>query len=145
MSPWGRCPRSWAGAVFAVAIWFADWFGVDRIREVFVAVTEPLIEFLTFDKGVPAGLPILIGAVRRRRVVGGFARTAPAAIRRPVSAGVLAVLLLGLLQRIVPIVLVELGFEADWLYAPRRAGSTFLGAALIFVVVAAGANAALEP
>ena len=49
------------GAVFAVAIAFADWFGVDRIREVFVAVTEPLIDFLTFEKGVPAGLPILVG------------------------------------------------------------------------------------
>ena len=31
------------GAFFSVAIWFADWFGVDRIREVFVAVTEPSI------------------------------------------------------------------------------------------------------
>jgi len=128
------------GAVFSVAIWFADWFGVDRIREVFVAVTEPLIEFLTFDKGVPAGLPILIGLCVVGGVVGGFARTAPVAIRRPVTAGVLAVILFGLLQRIVPIVFVELGFEADWLYR-RGSGLTFLGGIVVFVI-AAGANAA---
>ena len=66
------------GAVFAVAIAFADWFGVDRIREVFVAVTEPLIDFLTFDKGVPAGLPILVGLCAAGGAIGGFARTAPA-------------------------------------------------------------------
>ena len=128
------------GAVFSVAIWFADWFGVDRIREVFVAVTEPLIDFLTFDKGVPAGLPILIGLCVVGGVVGGFARTAPVAIRRPVTAGVLAVILFGLLQRIVPIVFVELGFEADWLYR-RGSGLTFLGGLIVFVI-AAGANAA---
>jgi branched-chain amino acid transport system permease protein len=128
------------GAVFAAAIWFADWFGVDRIREVFVAVTEPLIDFLTFDKGVPAGLPILIGLCVVGGIVGGFARTAPVTIRRPVTAGVLAVILFGLLQRIVPIVFVELGFEVDWLYR-RGSGLTFLGGLIVFVI-AAGANAA---
>jgi hypothetical protein len=123
------------GAVFSVAIWFADWFGVDRIREVFVAVTEPLIEFLTFDKGVPAGLPTLIGLCVVGGVVGGFARTAPVAIRRPATAGVLAVILFGLLQRIVPIVFVELGFEADWLYT-RGSGLRLLGGIVVFVLAA---------
>jgi len=121
------------GAVFALALVFADWFGVDRIREVFVAVTEPLLDFLTFDKGVPAGLPILIGLCVAGGVIGGFARTAPAVVRKPVSVGVLAVVLLGLLQRIVPIVFVELGFEADWLYRPAS-GLTFLGATVIFAI-----------
>jgi len=127
------------GAVFAAAVAFADWFGVDRIREVFVAVTEQLIDFLTFDKGVPAGLPLLIGLCVVGGAVGGFARTAPAAVRRPASAGILAVILFGLLQRIIPIVFVELGFEADWLY-DRGAGLTWFGGLIVFVVAAA-ANA----
>jgi branched-chain amino acid transport system permease protein len=129
------------GAVFAVAIAFADWFGVDRIREVFVAVTEPLLDFLTFDRGVPAGLPILVALCAIGGVIGGFARTAPAVIRKPVSVGVLAVLLLGLLQRIIPIMLVELGLEAqgDWLYHPAS-GLTLSGATVVFAV-AAGADA----
>jgi len=125
--------------LFAAALWFADWFGVDRIREVFVAITEPLVDFLTLDKGVPAGLPILSVLCAAGGVVGGFVRTAPAAIRRPASAGVLAVILLGLLQRIIPIVFVQLGFEADWLYE-RGAGLTWFGGLIVFVVAAA-ANA----
>jgi len=124
------------GVVFALALVFADWFGVDRIREVFVAVTEPLLDFLTFDKGIPAGLPILIVLYAAGGVIGGFARTAPAVVRKPVSVGVLAVLLLGLLQRIIPIVFVELGFEADWLYRPAS-GLTFGGAAVVFAIAAA--------
>jgi branched-chain amino acid transport system permease protein len=112
---------------------------VDRIRQVFVAVTEQLIDFLTFDKGVPAGMPLLIGLCVVGGAVGGFARTAPEAVRRPASAGILAVILFGLLQRIIPIVFVELGFEADWLY-DRGAGLTWFGGLIVFVVGAA-ANA----
>jgi branched-chain amino acid transport system permease protein len=123
------------GIVFAAATWFADVFGVDRIREVFVSVTDELIAFLTFDRGVPGGLVILILLCIAGGVVGGFARTAPDDLRKPVSVGVLAVLLFGLLQRIVPIALVELGYDADWLY---RAGSglTVLGGVVVFAAAA---------
>ena len=127
------------GAVFAAAVWFADWFGVDRIREMFVSVSEVLIDFLTSGKGVPAGLPILVGACVVGGAIGGLARTAPANVRVPLSVGLIAVLLLGMLQRIVPIIFVELGFEADWLYSPSTGGLTWLGAAGIFAV-AAGAD-----
>jgi branched-chain amino acid transport system permease protein len=125
------------GIVFAAATWFADVFGVDRIREVFVSVTQELIDFLTFDKGIPGGLVILVVLCIVGGAVGGFVRTASDDIRKPASVGVLAVLLFGLLQRIVPIMLVELGYEADWLY---RAGSglTVLGGTVVFVAAAAG-------
>jgi branched-chain amino acid transport system permease protein len=124
------------GIVFAAATWFADVFGVDRIREVFVSVTQELIDFLTFDKGIPGGLVILVVVCIAGGAIGGFARTAPRDIRKPASVGVLAVLLFGLLQRIVPIMLVELGYDADWLY---RAGSglTLLGGVVVFVAAAA--------
>ena len=123
------------GIVFAAGTWFADLFGVDRIREVFISVTEELIAFLTFDKGIPGGLVILIVICIVGGVVGGFVRTAPEPIRKPAAVGVLAVLLFGLLQRIVPIALVELGYDADWLY---RAGSglTVLGGVVVFAVAA---------
>jgi branched-chain amino acid transport system permease protein len=127
-----------AGAAFAAAVWFAEWFGVDRIREVFVSISEALIDFLTFGSGVPAGLPILIALCLAGGAVGGLARTAPADLRGPLTVGVVAVLLLGLLQRIVPIVLVELGYEADWLYSPVTGGLTWLGAAGVFAAAAAG-------
>ncbi|MGA9159951.1 MAG: leucine/isoleucine/valine transporter permease subunit [Actinomycetota bacterium] len=127
------------GVTFAIAVAFADRFGVDRIREVFVAVTEELIDFLTFGKGVPNGLVILVGVCVVGGIVGAFARTAPETLRKPASVGVLAVVLLGLLQRIVPIVFVELGFEADWLYR-RGSGLTIAGAIIVFAI-GAGADA----
>jgi branched-chain amino acid transport system permease protein len=127
-----------AGVAFALAVWFADWFGVDRIREVFVSISEALIDFLTFGSGVPAGLPVLVGVSLVGGAVGGLVRTAPADVRGPLTVGVVTVLLLGLLQRIVPIVLIELGIEADWLYSPVTDGLTWVGAAGIFVVAAAG-------
>ena len=125
------------GVTFAFAVAFADRFGVDRIREVFVAVTDQLIDFLTFGKGVPAGLVILVAFCVVGGLVGAFARTAPDVLRKPASAGVLAVVLLGLLQRIIPIVFVELGLSADWLYRPGS-GLTILGGVLVFAVAAAG-------
>jgi branched-chain amino acid transport system permease protein len=124
------------GIVFAAATWFADAFGVDRIREVFVSVTQELIDFLTFDKGIPGGLVILVVLCIAGGAVGGFVRTAPADIRKPASVGVLTVLLFGLLQRIVPIMLVELGYEADWLYL-AGSGLTVLGGVVVFVAAAA--------
>ncbi|HET7237304.1 MAG TPA: leucine/isoleucine/valine transporter permease subunit [Actinomycetota bacterium] len=127
------------GAVFGAAVAFAEWFGVERIREVFVAVTEPLIDFLTFGMGVPAGLLVLAGWCVVGGLVGGFARTAPLALRRPASVGIVAVILFGLLQRIVPIVFVELGYEADWLYSPITKGLTWLGGLFVFAL-AAGAD-----
>jgi branched-chain amino acid transport system permease protein len=126
------------GAVFAAFVAFVDRFGVERIREVFISVTDEMVDFLTFGKGVPAGLLFLTALSVLGGVIGGFARTAPEPVRRPVSVGVLAVLLLGLLQRIVPIVFIELGFRVEWLYA-RAAGLTWLGGALVFVL-AAGAD-----
>ena len=127
-----------SGATFALAVAFADWFGVDRIREVFVQISEALIDFLTFGLGVPSGLLALIAVSVAGGAIGGFARTAPADLRKPAAVGILAVLLLGLLQRIVPIIFVELGFEADWLYSPVTGGLTWLGALLIFAASAAG-------
>jgi branched-chain amino acid transport system permease protein len=126
------------GVAFAAAAWFAEWFGVARIRQVFVSITEDLIDFLSFGLGIPGGLLVLVALSLVAGAIGGFARTAPASVRAPATAGIIAVLAFGLLQRIVPIVLIELGIESDWLYSPVTGGLTWLGAVLIF----AGASGA---
>ena len=126
------------GAVFSAAVWFADWFGVDRIREVFVQVSTVLVDFLTLDKGVPAGLLYLLVLSLVGGLVGGFARTAPVEVRRPATVGLVAVLSLALLQRIIPIMLVQLGITVDWLYSPATGGLSWFGAVVVFAVAAAG-------
>ena len=40
-----------AGLVFGASAVFVEWFGVDRMRSVFLNVTEDLVEFVTF--GLP--------------------------------------------------------------------------------------------
>ena len=85
------------GTAFAAAVWFAEWFGVDRIREVFIQVSETLVAFLTFDQGVPAGLPFLIGLSVVGGAVGGLTRTAPAAARGPLTVGTIAVIAMAIL------------------------------------------------
>jgi branched-chain amino acid transport system permease protein len=126
------------GVAFAAAAWFAEWFGVARIRQVFVSITEDLIDFLSFGLGIPGGLLVLVALSLVAGAIGGFARTAPASVRAPATAGIIAVLAFGLLQRIVPIVLIELGIESDWLYSPVTGGLTWLGA----VLICAGASGA---
>lgn len=122
-----------SGAVFGAAVWFADWFGTDRIREVFIRVTTGLIEFLTFERGIATGMLILVVLGVTGGALGGLARTTPPGVRRPIVMAVTVTLLMGLLQRVVPIALDELDVERDWLYSRVTRGLTWTGALLVFV------------
>ena len=125
-----------AMAVLGAALWWIDWFGVDRIRPIFITLSPDLVEFLTFEKSVATGVFVLLILGAIGGAFGGLARAADARIRRPTMLALSAVVLLGLLQRIVPIALDQLGVERDWLYSKITHGLTWMGAALIFVVVA---------
>ena len=122
------------GGAVALALWFADWFGVDRIRAVFIEVSQPLLDLLSFDRSVLQGVLILVVGGTIMGAVGGAFRSLAPSIRRPVSTAITVTLLMGLLQRIVPIALLQLGIKTDWLYSPATGGLTWLGALLALVV-----------
>jgi branched-chain amino acid transport system permease protein len=122
-----------ANGILAVATWWADWFGVDRIRPIFVAVSQSLIDFLTFGKSVAVGAAILVGLGTVAGGVGGLFRVVNPRVRRPVVLATAVTLLLGLLQRIIPIAMKELGLGTDWLYRPGG-GLTALGGVVTFAV-----------
>jgi branched-chain amino acid transport system permease protein len=125
-----------SGLTFGVAVVLADTIGVDRIRSIFLNVTEALVEFVTFGQTAVVGA-LLLGAVGAAAgVIGAGLRVTPDRIRKPVTTSVSSVLVLGFLQRIVPIALDQLNLERDWLY-PRVGGLTWLGAAVVAVVAAA--------
>jgi branched-chain amino acid transport system permease protein len=128
-----------AGATFALAVVLADWIGVERIRTVFLNVTQQLLEFVTFGLATWLGALALVAISTVAGILGGALRVAPATIRRPVTAAVIATLLFGFLQRVIPIALDQLGLERDWLYSPQFDGLTWIGA---FAV--AGAAAAIS-
>ena len=125
-----------AGLVFGIAVVAADAFGIDRIRSVFLNVSEPLIDFVTFGQPPVVGAVILTAV---SAVAGGLAaglRVTPSAVRRPITTAVSTVLVLGFLQRIIPIALDQLGLERDWLYSRSIGGLTWLGAILVAVAAA---------
>jgi len=126
-------------AVFGALIVFADRFGVARIRQVFIAATPGVIEFVTFGRGLAVGIGVLLGLGAAAGALGGLARTGERRVTGALAAGVTAVVVMGLLQRIVPVALQELGIQPGFLYDPATRGLTWGGAAGLFVV-ATGAD-----
>lgn len=126
-----------AGVTFALAVVLAEWIGVERIRSVFLNVTPQLMEFVTFGRSIVVGAVLLVVFSTTGGLLGGLLRVAPKSIRRPVTAAVLATLLFGFLQRVIPIALDQLSLERDWLYSPQFDGLTWLGAAVVACAAAA--------
>src|SRR5687768_16593964 len=82
-----------AGATFALAFVLAEWIGDERIRSVFLNVTPQLMEFVTFGLATGVGALAIVAISSMAGVLGGILRVAPASIRRPVTAAVIATLL----------------------------------------------------
>jgi branched-chain amino acid transport system permease protein len=122
------------GGSVALALWLADWFGVDRIREVFIEVSQPLLDLLSFDRSVMQGVLILVVVGIVMGAAGATFRSLALSVRRPISTAITVTLLLGFLQRIIPIAMLQLGIETDWLYSPATDGLTWLGAIVALVV-----------
>jgi branched-chain amino acid transport system permease protein len=126
-----------AGLVFGLVVVAVDAFGVERIRAVFLNVSESLIEFVTFGQPPVVGGLILVAISALAGGLAAVIRAAPIPIRRPVTTAISTVLVLGFLQRIVPIALDQLNLERDWLYNRSTGGLTWLGA-MVVALAAAG-------
>jgi branched-chain amino acid transport system permease protein len=126
-----------AGAVFGAIVVGAEAFGVAPIRSIFLNVTEDLVEFLTFGQSPVVGAVILTALFAVAGLLGAAYRVTPDPIRRPARAAITTVLVMGFLQRIVPIMLDQLDIERDWMYSKTIGGLTWLGAAVLAVVAAA--------
>lgn len=122
-----------AGGMVAAALLFTDWYGVDRVRAIFIEVDLPLLGIVAFGKSVAVGASILTVGGALIGVAGGAFGTLTPSLRDPVGTAIGVTLLAGLLQRIIPIALVQLGIKADWLYSPATGGLTWLGACLVLV------------
>jgi branched-chain amino acid transport system permease protein len=110
------------------------------VSEIMPEIRAPLLDdILLFGQGLGMGAVFLI--------IGGAALGAIAASlhlldrnnRRPLFIGLVAALLVSMLEPILRVILGELGLETDWLYKGR--GLTVIGAIIVFVVAAAIAAA----
>jgi branched-chain amino acid transport system permease protein len=126
-----------AGAVFGGVVVAADALGIARIRAIFLNVTEELVDFLTFGQSPLVGALILTLVFAAAGLVGAAYRVAPDRIRRPIRAAVATILVMGFLQRVIPIALDQRHIERDWLYSRSIGGLTLLGAVVVGIVAAA--------
>src|SRR5205823_9887785 len=127
----------------AALIGMVDWIGVDTVRGVFRSVSPGLTSILAFHMGTWAGTSMLFALVVGSALVGAAFDLVPPWWRRPIANGLSAVVLMGLLQRIVPTALDQIGLRRDWLYSRVTLGLTDVGAA-ITLLVTAGATLALR-
>jgi branched-chain amino acid transport system permease protein len=145
-----RVPKPSNGAVFIdgvvagvgssvtaiVSISIVVWIGVEAVRGVLIAVSQDLIDILTFHRSTTSGLLVYAIVSVVLAVVGAALRLLPALVRRAVVGAFAAVVAMGLLQRIVPTAMSELGLSSKWLYDPIEGGLTPIGAILTFVIAA---------
>ena len=125
-----------AGMVVAAGIAVVEALGVDPVRAVMIAVTNDLIALIAFhgDIAVGVGEFVLLTTVL---AVGGAALRLPSRVVRRIIVGSLsAVVVMGLLQRIVPTAMSEAGLSSAWLYDQITSGLTLIGAVLTAVVTA---------
>ena len=124
------------GGVTAAGVALVEALPEGAVRRIFIQVSPELISILTFDRGVPAGLAVLLvfGAVLG--LLGAGFRVLPDRVSRPLGVGLSVTVAFGLLQRIIPPLLFELGLDTRWLYSPILLGLTIPGALIVFAVSA---------
>ena len=127
---WGAAAGAVGGALVGVAAVAVDAFGVERVRAIFIQVTQDLIDFVTLGLEPPILGAIGLTAISAvAGVLGGAMHVVPARIRKPIVSAVAVILALGFLQRVVPVAMAEIDLETDWLYT--SAGLTWFGAAVV--------------
>jgi branched-chain amino acid transport system permease protein len=124
------------GGITAAGVALVEALPEGAVRRIFIQVSPELLSILTFGRGVPVGLALLLvyGAVLG--LLGAGFRLLPERIRRPIGVGLATTLIFALLQRIFPPLLFELGLDTRWLYSPVLLGLTVPGALVVFAVSA---------
>jgi branched-chain amino acid transport system permease protein len=124
------------GGLTAAGVALVELLPEGAVRRIFIQVSPELLSILTFGRGVPLGLVLLVvyGAVLG--LLGAGFRLLPDRYRRPLGVGLATTLTFALLQRIFPPLLFELGLDTRWLYSPTLLGLTVPGALVVFAVSA---------
>jgi branched-chain amino acid transport system permease protein len=112
--------------------------GLVNLRKVFINASPLLYKLLTFDQGIKAGIPLLLGGGGLSGLLGGLLYLAPGLLRRVLIVSLGSVVGAGVLQDLLcptfalwgPLAVIN-----DWLFSAN--GLTFYGAIGLFVLIAA--------
>ena len=124
------------GAVTAAGVALVEVLTEGAVRRIFIQVSPELLSILTFGRGVPLGLVVLVAFGAVLGLLGAGFRLLPGRYARPIGAGLATTLAFALLQRIIPPLLFELGLDTRWLYSPTLLGLTIPGALVVFALSA---------
>jgi branched-chain amino acid transport system permease protein len=112
--------------------------GLVNLRKVFINASPLLYKLLTFDQGIKAGIPLLLGGGGLSGLLGGLLYLAPGLLRRVLIVSLGSVVGAGVLQDLLRPTFALWGPLAvinDWLFSAN--GLTFHGAIGLFVLIAA--------
>jgi branched-chain amino acid transport system permease protein len=122
------------GGMTIGAVALVNAFPDGAVRRIFTSVSPALITIITFSQSVPLGAVILIVGGGVLGALGAGFRLSPQRFRRALSIGLYGTFLMALLQRFIPPMLSQLGFETPWLYSRSFGGLTKPGSVEVFVV-----------
>jgi branched-chain amino acid transport system permease protein len=125
-----------AGVLFAAGFLVASALSPE-IRDVLIRITPALLEFVAYGLDPLPGAVVNVAVSAGLGLAGAGGRALPARVRRPIVAGIGAVVLISMLEPFLRPRLLDFGFLdfARWLYADH--GVSPLAAVLIFVAAAA--------
>jgi branched-chain amino acid transport system permease protein len=120
------------GGVAAAGVALVEALPEGAVRRIFIQVSPELLSILTFGRGVPLGLVLLVAFGAVLGLLGAGFRLLPERVARPVGVGLAVTLICALLQRVFPPLLFELGLDTRWIYSPVLLGLTIPGALVVF-------------
>ena len=133
------------GVVAAAFVGVVNAIGADTVRTVFIQVSPGLMGILTFHMGAWAGVALLVALLTALGIGGAALRVVRPRVRGLILNALMAVLVLGLLQRVVPPALDQIGIDRSLFYSSRSLGLTISGALIVFVVAAAVTGSGIVP
>jgi branched-chain amino acid transport system permease protein len=132
-----------AGAIATFFLWIlVQLIPPLDLRSIFLNASPALIKVLTFDREGAAALGVMLTAGFLSGLAGGLIQSLPARYRTAVVRGLIWVAMLGLLQDLIRVTLLNfpgVGTALQWMFGSRNEkGLSVAGAIAVFVVVTGG-------
>jgi branched-chain amino acid transport system permease protein len=122
------------GGILALLVFVG---GLINLRKIFINASPLLYQLLTFDQGMKAGIPLLLGGGATNGLFAGLLRIAPSLLRRVLILSLVGVVGAGILQDLLRTTFAlwgPLAIMNEWLFTAN--GLTFHGATGLFILIA---------